>query len=530
MLKHYITVAFRNLWKYRLQNIIGITGLSLGFICFSVVVFEIEWRTGYDAGYPGAERIYTLHPKHHSDYIGNIYNLNQTFPEIEKITFKIENWKSSYFTFDSVKAQYYNFRLFECDTAFVDFFSIKLLVGNKYTVNKTTNSIVLFDTKAKQIDKNMKSLIGRTVYLGDEKLQVTGIAQKPVNSFMEYGDGLVINKEGSVFRDEIYSKWNPNNGTSYIMVKNKISIKKFEETLSNRRFNFKLYQDRLGYTVNDDGTLSKDTANEEDERFTIKPLRDALPREMIAHYFERFLFGLLILLVTLFNYTAFQTAQFYSRLKECALRRTAGAGKKDLFFLFFSEIIIAFIFVYIVSILLLNTLGKYIHEQGWFYLPDISILQISMLKYILLVLAIASVLYMIPINIIHRMSIRTVFLGISRKGRKGIARSIMLFFQLGVLLIFLLAFAIVGLQTNKSMNLTLNHLSKEEKMNIVCTYITVADALKNNIDVITNKISSSSFVDGVLVTDEMATNKPGLLVAAKDEELGLPNFYEKWIG
>ncbi|MDR1594824.1 MAG: hypothetical protein LBS43_10155 [Prevotellaceae bacterium] len=53
MLKHYLIVAFQNLWKYRLQNIVGIIGLSLGFICFSVVVFDIEWKTGRNSEYPG---------------------------------------------------------------------------------------------------------------------------------------------------------------------------------------------------------------------------------------------------------------------------------------------------------------------------------------------------------------------------------------------------------------------------------------------------------------------------------------------
>jgi hypothetical protein len=47
MLKHYLIVAFRNLWKYRVQNFLGITGLSLGFLCFSIVVFDIKRRTSY---------------------------------------------------------------------------------------------------------------------------------------------------------------------------------------------------------------------------------------------------------------------------------------------------------------------------------------------------------------------------------------------------------------------------------------------------------------------------------------------------
>jgi hypothetical protein len=170
MLKHYLTVAFRNLWKYKLQNSLGIVGLSVGFLCFSLIVFDIEWSTSYDTEYPGAKRMYLLNNIHCSDYNGNIYNLNQALPEIEKITVcKETDYSNSYFFLDTAQSQYHDFWLCECDTSFIDFFSLKILAGNKYAINKTFNSVVLFDTKAKQIDDNIYSLIGKTIQSGDEK-------------------------------------------------------------------------------------------------------------------------------------------------------------------------------------------------------------------------------------------------------------------------------------------------------------------------------------------------------------------------
>ena len=34
MIRHYIKTAFRNLLKYKAQNIISIIGLSVGILCF----------------------------------------------------------------------------------------------------------------------------------------------------------------------------------------------------------------------------------------------------------------------------------------------------------------------------------------------------------------------------------------------------------------------------------------------------------------------------------------------------------------
>ena len=39
MTLHYIKVAFRNLWKYKAQNIISVIGLAVGLLCFSVCMY-----------------------------------------------------------------------------------------------------------------------------------------------------------------------------------------------------------------------------------------------------------------------------------------------------------------------------------------------------------------------------------------------------------------------------------------------------------------------------------------------------------
>lgn len=39
MIRHYIKTAFRNLLKYKAQNIISIIGLSVGILCFSICLY-----------------------------------------------------------------------------------------------------------------------------------------------------------------------------------------------------------------------------------------------------------------------------------------------------------------------------------------------------------------------------------------------------------------------------------------------------------------------------------------------------------
>jgi hypothetical protein len=188
-----------------MQNIVGITGLAVGFLCFSICLFSIEWNTSYDTEYPGAKRMYFLrNDDFNSNFKGNISGLMQSFPEVEKMTFIMElGGAIDRFTMDnrsspldSVKLKYRNFVFYECDTAFIGFFSLKILAGDKYSIHHTLNSIVLFESTARELDKNIQSLIGKTIQDGDKHFQITGIVKAPVNSLIIRldTDGFIINK------------------------------------------------------------------------------------------------------------------------------------------------------------------------------------------------------------------------------------------------------------------------------------------------------------------------------------------------
>ncbi|MEZ4684630.1 MAG: hypothetical protein R3B47_00730 [Bacteroidia bacterium] len=48
MLKHYITIAWRSLWRYPVHTAIQLLGLGLGIVAFLLVVLFVEDNTGYD--------------------------------------------------------------------------------------------------------------------------------------------------------------------------------------------------------------------------------------------------------------------------------------------------------------------------------------------------------------------------------------------------------------------------------------------------------------------------------------------------
>ena len=67
MLYHYIKIAFRNLRKYRLQSVISILGLAIGFTCFALSSLWIRYELTYDTFREGVDRMYYVRAESETD-------------------------------------------------------------------------------------------------------------------------------------------------------------------------------------------------------------------------------------------------------------------------------------------------------------------------------------------------------------------------------------------------------------------------------------------------------------------------------
>ncbi|MDR0961162.1 MAG: ABC transporter permease, partial [Mediterranea sp.] len=65
MFLHYLTLAFRNLWKYRTQSLISIVGLAVGFVCFALANLWIHYEVTYDKTIQDIGRTYLMYSKNH---------------------------------------------------------------------------------------------------------------------------------------------------------------------------------------------------------------------------------------------------------------------------------------------------------------------------------------------------------------------------------------------------------------------------------------------------------------------------------
>ena len=57
MLRNYITIAFRNFYKFRFYTLINVVGLTIGITACLVILLFVRFELSYDRFHVNADRI-----------------------------------------------------------------------------------------------------------------------------------------------------------------------------------------------------------------------------------------------------------------------------------------------------------------------------------------------------------------------------------------------------------------------------------------------------------------------------------------
>ncbi len=504
MLMHYLKISLRNLWKYKAQNLIGILGVSVGLVCFVYCLYIPRYALNIDTSYPGADRIYHLEAAYKLTIDNNEYNavINQftgtekiakeRFPnDVEDVTsfYRSEGTKTVIIIDDDQKEMASELKLAETDTSFIRFFSLSLKEGSFDVTQQTPNSIVLFEEAAQKIG-NPRYLIGKKMLCDNRYYQITGILKNaPITA------RLLRSQEGFIFNDPEgqleKSKTEASSAELFIRLKKGVDQKVFSEKLST-----------LNY-------LLQNVRNE--SYFLITPLVKEVSKSELTTFSIMGLIGLLILLVSLFNYLSFFITRSYDRLGEVAIRKVNGSGKFQLFCLIFSEFLIAWLIIGLLCFFILD-LFKMLKETISMIDPvDISVARIQLLEYLAEGIPLIALLCFFPVKTVNRMSIKMSLLGISEKGKKGIVRNAFLLIQMSVFLLFMSFSILIFQQQQKMYSNMLHTLSEEEKENIIgttCYYPELSDKR----DILLQRLKSSPAVQSVIYSyTPVVGHQPGIM-------------------
>lgn len=187
MIIHYSKIAFRNIWKYKTQSLIGIFGLAFGLACWVPALYWFRYETSYDCFYPDADHIYRIYTFDKqagktNDQVSGILDrkLHNQFPAMQTSTvFFVEH-----IDYKTDNTPYIRLQTLFTDSAFLDVFPQKVISGDAWQPLQVSNNIVLtekiavllFGNADKAIGQSIKS-IGLTQY--DPPYTVTAVVKDP---------------------------------------------------------------------------------------------------------------------------------------------------------------------------------------------------------------------------------------------------------------------------------------------------------------------------------------------------------------
>ena len=350
MIRNYLKVAFRNLWKYKGFSVINIAGLAIGMAACLLILQYVSFKLSYDQFNNNAKEIYRVVNDRYQDgkliqhgtitYSAISTAMQNDFPEVINHT-RVEPQGPTIIIYNNKKIGDQNG--FAVENSFLKMFSYPLVAGNRETALQAPRSVIITTTLAKKLfgitDGNYESVLGAAI-LGQSDpvpFKITGISKDvPENSHLNFDFLTSYNTlyTGENSWKEAEYDFTDSDFWHYIQLKAGTNYKALNAKLSG--FSQKHFQ---GNKISGS-----------DEKFYLQPLTK-------AHLYSDFeyeigitgsatvVWGLLIIALFIItiawvNYINLATARSVERAREVGIRKVVGGVKKQLISQFLTESIL----------------------------------------------------------------------------------------------------------------------------------------------------------------------------------------------
>lgn len=190
MLLHYLKTTFRELFRYKIQSVVSILGLTFGFMAFILGGYWYWWETHFDTFHPEADRLYCLttegivkrangtRPDLDQLHIHDREELLKQLPEIEQIC----SFSPSSFSLNR-NGENLNFHGMQADSSFFQLFRADFIAGTYKGRVPDGQSIVLTEATARKLFGST-DCVGKEVVMGEnQRPTVAGVVRNyPDNS------------------------------------------------------------------------------------------------------------------------------------------------------------------------------------------------------------------------------------------------------------------------------------------------------------------------------------------------------------
>ncbi len=353
----------RSLLKRKLLSIITIGGFSISMAVILLLVIFIVGEKNVNKSFQNEKHIYRL--KRGDDTVFPetlIENINEGIPGVENLC--LYSLSEERFLINNKKA---DIKCLSANDAFLDMFSFKFIYHSSDPTLEVEENIIITQSFGEKWfgDRNP---VGETLKCYDSNFNIVGvISDPPANSSINF-DVLQGLSHGAVTfinyqDDNIYHK----TFNSFIQLQENADPEMVGIQISTAINKWVLFR-------NDNVSLQPLS----DVYFDTKSTEDELPHANRSMLYLLISIGVLILIMTIFNYVNLTVSSGYQRLKEIGIKKTAGASRINIFKQFLSEslvitflsLLLASLFALFLAPVLSDILGKEININLAVLIPE----------------------------------------------------------------------------------------------------------------------------------------------------------------
>jgi len=390
MLKNYLLVAIRNIFRQKVYSFINIIGFAVGLAVCLIMSFYVIDDLTYDKFHENAEYIYHLLTVDNSEAEEAlsysitsgplVLNMAENIPEVEAATRLTSFGRIGIIrpgtTPDGEQEDRYQAQALVADESFFDVFGFTILSGNDETPLRDLHGVYITPEVAENLFGD-ESPVGQTIDIGDDQeAYVAGIVEEcPTNSHLQYEIILPLD----IQRNPVW--WNSwenlaligyfriNENADPAVVKSKLISYASEKGFADV---FTPDMQRLLDVHLGSGHLRYDFVNfNKNDRLKV---------------FTFGIIAILVLIIASINFINLSSARAVKRAREVGIRKVVGGTKSQLFFQFLGESVLITLIAVFIALILFEITLPYLND---FLQKDLSLNLIENYKYTFSILIIS---------------------------------------------------------------------------------------------------------------------------------------------
>jgi len=519
MLRNYLKIARRNLWRNKAFSAINIFGLAIGLVACFFVFQYVYFESTYDRFNKQSDNLYRVT----ISYSGSLSNVAPTaanhpavgpamkadFPEVVDYARFVNIalfFNASTMSYDD-GAEIKTFNegsIFLADASFFNVFSYPLVAGDRKSCLKEANSIVISTSSARKYF-GTKNPLGQTVKMsGRMPMKVTGVfTDVPENSHIKFDMLVSWATAGPNFGNDV---WVWPEYYNYVVLAPGTDIAKLEAKFPA------FIEKYLGAKMKELNFRSAfHLQRVTDIHLTSNLLKEAEPNGSQKEIYFLAMIGVFILFIAWINYINLSTAKSIERAKEVGLRKVVGAEKQQLVTQFLLESfivnVIALVLAAVIIICLIYPFNSFIGKDISldFFTTGLGHEPLFWISILIVFVAGSLLVGAYPAFVLSSFLPAKVLKGFVMKSTSGISlRRVLVSFQFVLSIILIASTFVVFKQFSFMRNGNLGY--KKDQVLIVKAPAIVDSTIGNKYGYFKSEMLNTSSISGATATSDIPGN------------------------